>query len=109
MVTLDSAGETVTVTLAHEKLLSAWTWLRKLVDENRDVIAVQNEIINDAKEWNENQRDDSFLYRGARLANVREIKCKKTVSERIGVRIRTIREIGIYRCLGAGKEAGGSP
>jgi WD40 repeat protein len=69
--TAESNGQT-TVALSHEKLISSWTWLKKLVDENRDAIAVQNEIINDAKEWDENQRDDSFLYRGARLANARE-------------------------------------
>jgi energy-coupling factor transporter ATP-binding protein EcfA2 len=72
LITTDEQAGNDTVTISHEKLLTAWTWLRKLVDENRDVIAVQNEIINDAREWDENKRDDSFLYRGARLANARE-------------------------------------
>jgi len=62
----------VTVTISHEKLIDAWPWLKKLVNENRDVIALQNEIAEDAKEWEEHNRDESYLYTGARLVNARE-------------------------------------
>jgi WD40 repeat protein len=72
LITTDELEGKITVTISHEKLISSWTWLKKLVDENRDALTVQIEINNDAKEWNEHQRDDSFLYRGARLANARE-------------------------------------
>ncbi len=34
-----------TVTIAHEKLIDAWPWLRQLVDENREMIALQNQIL----------------------------------------------------------------
>jgi WD40 repeat protein len=61
-----------TVELAHERLLDAWPWLRRLVDENREIIALQNEIAADALEWQESGRDDSYLYSGARLAAARE-------------------------------------
>lgn len=60
-----------TVTLAHEKLIDAWPWLRRLVDENRELIALQNQITNDAKLW-ETQQDAGFLYRGGRLSQVEE-------------------------------------
>jgi uncharacterized membrane-anchored protein YhcB (DUF1043 family) len=60
------------VTISHEKLIDAWPWLKKLVNENRDVIALQNEIAADAKEWEEHKRDASYLYVGGRLANIRE-------------------------------------
>ncbi len=60
------------VTISHEKLIDAWPWLKKLVNENRDVIALQNEIAADAKEWEERKRDASYLYTGGRLATVRE-------------------------------------
>jgi uncharacterized membrane-anchored protein YhcB (DUF1043 family) len=46
--------------------------LKKLVNENRDVIAPQNEIASDAKEWEEHKRDSSCLYSGARLETERE-------------------------------------
>ena len=61
-----------TVTLAHEKLIDAWPWLRRLVDENREAIARQNEIGDDAAEWLRHDRDESYLYAGARLATARE-------------------------------------
>ena len=71
VITDEQAGKD-TVTISHETLIDAWPWLKKLVNENRDVIALQNEIINDAKEWEEHRRDASYLYSGARLANARE-------------------------------------
>ncbi len=64
--------DATTVTISHEKLIDAWPWLRKLVNENRDAIALQNEIVADAKEWEEQKRDPSYLYSGARLATARE-------------------------------------
>ena len=68
--------EETTVTISHEKLIEAWPWLRKLVNENRDIIALRNEIFDDTKDWEEHQRDPSYLYRGARLATAQE-KFKK--------------------------------
>ncbi len=60
------------VTLAHEKLLDAWPWLRRLVNENREAIELQNRIAEDAEEWTEHGRDSSYLYSGVRLAAVHE-------------------------------------
>jgi formylglycine-generating enzyme required for sulfatase activity/energy-coupling factor transporter ATP-binding protein EcfA2 len=64
--------DATTVTISHEKLIDAWSWLKKLVNENRDVIALQNQITADAQEWKEHQRDSSYLYSGARLANAKD-------------------------------------
>ena len=71
IITDEQAGKD-TVTISHEKLIDAWPWLKKLVNENREVIALQNEIAEDAKEWDEQKRDPSYLYSGARLVNVQE-------------------------------------
>lgn len=80
LITTDEQAGKDTVTISHEKLIEAWPWLKKLVNENRDVIALQNEITSDAKEWDEQGRDLSYLYRGARLTNVREqLELKKLV------------------------------
>ena len=77
IITDEQAGKE-TVTISHEKLIEAWPWLKKLVNENRDVIALQNEIANDAKEWDEHKRDASYLYTGARLLNsLEQLKAKK--------------------------------
>jgi len=72
LITTDEQTGKNTVTISHEKLIDAWPWLKKLVNENRDVIALQNQIATDAKEWDEHQRDNSYLYSGARLAIAQE-------------------------------------
>ena len=72
LITTDEKNERDTVTISHEKLIDAWPWLKKLVNENRDVIALQNEIAADAREWEEHKRDTSYLYSGARLVNANE-------------------------------------
>ena len=64
------SGQT-TVTIAHEKLIDAWPWRRKLIDENRELIALQNQINRDAREW-EAGEDAGFLYTGGRLLHVEE-------------------------------------
>ena len=80
LITTDEQADKDIVTLAHERLIDAWPWLKKLVDENRDVITLQNQIASDAKEWEDHQRDTSYLYTGARLANAREqFQAKKLV------------------------------
>jgi len=68
---ITTSGSGGTVTIAHEKLIDAWPWLRQLVDENREMIVLQNQINDDAKSWAE--KDDSgYLYRGGRLIQVEE-------------------------------------
>ncbi|MBK9782304.1 MAG: AAA family ATPase [Anaerolineales bacterium] len=80
LVTTDEQAGRDTVTISHEKLIDAWPWLHRLVNENRDVIALQNQITADAKEWVEHKKDTSYLYSGGRLANVREqVKKQKLI------------------------------
>ena len=69
-ITQEQIPET-TVTIAHEKLIEAWPWLRQLVNDNREIIALQNQIHSDAQSWAENE-DPSYLYTGGRLAQVEE-------------------------------------
>jgi len=63
--------EDVTVTIAHEKLIDAWPWLRELVDNNRELISLQTQIESDARAWH-GLADDSYLYRGGRLLQIEE-------------------------------------
>jgi WD40 repeat protein len=72
LITTDERDHHETITIAHETLIEAWPWLRRLVNENRDAIALQNQILEDAQAWDEHQRDASYLYSGARLATVGE-------------------------------------
>jgi len=80
LITTDEQAGKDTVMISHEKLIDAWPWLKKLVNENREVIALQNEIASDAKEWQDHKRDPSYLYSGARLVNAREqLEARKLV------------------------------
>ncbi|HEX9074767.1 MAG TPA: ATP-binding protein, partial [Anaerolineae bacterium] len=59
LVTVDVRAQVTqvrTVTLAHERLIDAWPWLRKLVNENRESIALQNQIAEAAREWDQHGR-----------------------------------------------------
>ena len=69
---LDLAGQT-TVTLANEILIDAWPWLRQLVDENRELITLQNQINKDARDWEESEGDYGYLYMGGRLQRVEDV------------------------------------
>ena len=60
-----------TITLAHERLIEAWPWLKRLVDEDRQAIILANHVEDDAQEWEQKGRDASYLYTGARLAAAR--------------------------------------
>jgi hypothetical protein len=80
LITTDETAGKDTVTISHEKLIDAWPWLKLLVNENREIIALQNEIALDAKEWDDHGRDPSYLYSGARLANaVEKLEASKLV------------------------------
>ncbi len=84
LIATDERNGKETVTLAHERLIDAWLWLRRLVNENREAIALQNEMAQDAREWDANQRDASYLYTGARLATAREqLEAKEVVLSRL--------------------------
>ena len=61
-----------TITLAHEKLIEAWPWLKQLVNTNREFIQLQNQIIEDAVEWETHGKDKSYLYAGTRLTNIQK-------------------------------------
>ena len=62
----DDSAE-IMVSLAHEKLISAWPWLQRLIDSNREHIAVQNQINRAAAYWKENGKNSEDLYTGTRL------------------------------------------
>lgn len=80
LITTDEANQRETVMLAHERLIDAWAWLRRLVDENREAISLQNQIAEDAQEWEQHGRDASYLYAGARLATAQEQVGEKKIA-----------------------------
>jgi WD40 repeat protein len=79
LLTTDEAeGQEQVVFIPHERLLDCWPWLRRLVDENRQVISLQNDVNEDAQAWESSGFDPSYLYSGARLSAAQEkVQTKK--------------------------------
>lgn len=67
---LSVGGDSVEV--AHEALLREWPRLRAWLDEDRQGRQLHGHLIAAAREWDASGRDPAELYRGARLAAVRE-------------------------------------
>ncbi|MDX1616298.1 MAG: protein kinase [Candidatus Promineifilaceae bacterium] len=57
-----------TVAVAHEALLGQWERLRGWLDESRDDVRLQQQLARAAGDWLAADADDSYLLRGARLA-----------------------------------------
>ena len=55
------------VEVAHEALLREWPRLRGWLEEDRDGRRLHRHLTEDAAEWDRTGRDESSLYRGARL------------------------------------------
>jgi energy-coupling factor transporter ATP-binding protein EcfA2 len=68
VITGDEGRGLPTVQMAHEALLREWPRLRQWLDENRAGLLVHRRISETAQEWERGGRDESLLYRGARLA-----------------------------------------
>jgi WD40 repeat protein len=62
--------EETTVEIAHEALLQYWGRLRTWMQEDSESQAMRSQLVEDAEEWDRNDRDPSFLYRGKRFATV---------------------------------------
>ena len=63
----EQASEQV-VDVSHEALIRDWPRLKKWIDDNRAGLRTLRRINEAAQEWRLAERDESFLYRGARLA-----------------------------------------
>jgi WD40 repeat protein len=72
LITTTEDDQEPTITIAHERLLDAWPWLRRLVDENRERFILRNRLSSDALTWADQNRDPSYLYHGARLLAAEE-------------------------------------
>ncbi|MFI9011378.1 helix-turn-helix domain-containing protein [Actinosynnema sp. NPDC053489] len=61
-----------TVEISHEALLTAWPLLRRWLDADRAGLVVARRLEEAAATWQREDRDDAALYRGTRLAVIRE-------------------------------------
>jgi WD40 repeat protein len=67
----DGANDPV-VDVSHEALIRSWPRLRTWIEYNRAGLRVQQRLAEAAREWEREKRDESLLYRGARLAVAEE-------------------------------------
>ena len=65
-------SQDASVSIAHERLIEAWPWLRELIDSRRESIRIENEISEVAREWQANQQDPGYLYRSGKLEHAQE-------------------------------------
>lgn len=61
------------VELAHEALVRAWPRLRQWIDDDRESLRLHHDFTTTAAAWQSSGRDAGLLYRGARLAAMREL------------------------------------
>ncbi|MEM7347267.1 MAG: hypothetical protein AAF485_23760, partial [Chloroflexota bacterium] len=69
---IDPVSKEDQVDVAHEALIRGWGRLRGWLDENREALLMHRRLTEAANEWHQDKRDDSYLYRGARLAEAEE-------------------------------------
>ncbi|AHH96649.1 BTAD domain-containing putative transcriptional regulator [Kutzneria albida] len=67
LVTLDEN----TAEISHEALLRSWPRLRQWIADDREGLRLHQQLAQDAQSWQREGRDDSALYRGARLVIAR--------------------------------------
>jgi len=56
------------VDVSHEALIQGWPRLREWIDEDRPGLRTHRRLTETAIEWERHRRDESYLYRGTRLA-----------------------------------------
>lgn len=61
-----------TVEVAHEALLTEWTLLRQLIEQNREIIRLRRHLENDCQEWEQKGRSEGYLLAAGRLAAIEE-------------------------------------
>lgn len=69
----DSVTNEPTIEIAHEALIREWGLARAWVEENRALLEAHRSLITEAREWDRNARDESFLAKGARLTLFEEL------------------------------------
>jgi tetratricopeptide (TPR) repeat protein len=60
------------VEVAHEVLIRGWKQLRQWIDADRAGLRIHLQLTEAAREWQNHNRDESWLYTGGRLAVARE-------------------------------------
>jgi WD40 repeat protein len=68
----DPVGREQLVDVAHEALIRGWPRLQDWLAEDRAVLLAHRRFTEAAQNWERNERQENYLYRGARLAEAEE-------------------------------------
>jgi energy-coupling factor transporter ATP-binding protein EcfA2 len=66
------AGGEEWIDVAHEALIRGWPSLGRWIDEDREGLRIHKRLTEDAREWQRQNHNESFVYSGPRLAQVLE-------------------------------------
>ena len=58
--------------VAHEALIREWPTLQSWLDEDREGLRLHRQLTEASQAWQTNDRDNSYLYRGGRLAQTND-------------------------------------
>ena len=76
----ESIEDSRSLSLAHDRLIHDWPWLKELVNENREAIALISHIEGEARQWKQNKGEDSYLYSGEKLVSAQEQLAEKDLA-----------------------------
>ena len=72
LITTEGTGEQRFVEVSHEALIRGWSRLREWIDQDREALRTQRRLTDAAQEWEQHEQEESYLYRGGRLAEADE-------------------------------------
>jgi alpha-beta hydrolase superfamily lysophospholipase len=65
-------GKERVLEVAHEAIFHSWRRLKAWLDEDREALRIRQRLSDTSMEWAKAGQDESYLYRGARLAEAEE-------------------------------------
>ena len=68
----DEATRSATVEVAHEALIRRWEHLREWLDESREDVRLERQLLHAAEEWEAAGKEPSYLMQGTRLQQFQE-------------------------------------
>ncbi|MGW8225746.1 MAG: nSTAND1 domain-containing NTPase [Anaerolineales bacterium] len=66
------SGDRRSISLAHDRLIHDWPWLKALVNENREAIALVSQLEAEANQWKRHKGEGSYLLSGKRLISAQD-------------------------------------
>ncbi|MEP7157998.1 MAG: adenylate/guanylate cyclase domain-containing protein [Chloroflexota bacterium] len=93
-----------TIEVAHEALIREWPTLREWLNTDRESLRAHRRLTEAALEWEVSGADESLLFRGARLAQARELTAFKGVLNPLEQRFLDA-AVALEEAEAAGREA----